>query len=85
MYSLISNRGKIAYDIQRFIVDFETEIAELPTNGAPGSTAFVIENGSRYMLNNERRWKLLPSSGTGGGGGGSIDPTATYIYDGGIV
>lgn len=83
MYSLISNRGKISYDIQRFVVDFETEIAELPTNGAPGSTAFVIENGSRYMLNNDRVWKLLPSSGASGGG--SIDPTATYIYDGGIV
>lgn len=84
MYSLISNRGKVTYNIQKFVVDFESEIANLPTDGAPGSTAFVIENGSRYMLNNSKIWQLLPSSG-GGNGGGGIDPTATYIYDGGIL
>lgn len=84
MYYLISNRGKVSYDIQRFVVDLETDITELPTDGAPGSTAFVIENGSRYMLNNERVWKLLPTA-SGSESGGTIDPTATYIYDGGIV
>lgn len=84
MYSLISNRGKVTYNIQRFVVDLETDISNLPTDGAPGSTAFVIENGSRYMLTNDKVWKLLPVSNSGSSGG-AVDPTATYIYDGGII
>ena len=83
MYSLISNRGKVGYNVQKFIVDLETEIAELPVDGAPGSFAFVIENGNRYMLTNSKEWKQLPN--TASSGGSSIDPTAVYIYDGGVI
>ena len=81
MYSLVSNRGKVGYNIQKFVVDTEIEISELPIDGAPGSIAFVIENGNKYMLTNTKEWKLLPATG----GGSSIDPTAIYIYDGGVI
>lgn len=79
MYSLISNRGKVTYNIQKFIVDLKSDLADLPIDGAPGSKALVIETGDIYILNNEKVWVLLPQAG------GGIDPTATYIYDGGII
>ena len=78
MYSLISNRGKVTYNIQKFIVDLESDLADLPIDGAPGSKALVIETGEVYILNNEKLWVLLPQNG-------GIDPSATYIYDGGII
>lgn len=84
MYSLISNKGKVNYDIKKFVIDTAAEIADLPTDGAPGSMAFAIDTGAKYMLNSEHIWKLLPAEG-GSGGGGGIDPTATYIYDGGLI
>ena len=91
MYSISANRDKIAYDVKKFVVDFETDIAELPTNCTPGSSAFVIENSSAYMLNNNRKWvKINLDTGNGGssggnGGSGDGDIIKDVIYDGGVI
>ena len=86
MYSISANRNKIAYDIKRFIVDFTSDIANLPTNCTPGSTALVLENSQRYMLNNNRNWVLIKTSGESGSGGGSGDNTEMeVVYDGGVI
>ena len=86
MYSISANRNKIAYDIKRFIVDFTSDIANLPTNCTPGSTALVLENSQRYMLNNNRNWVLIKTSGGSGSGGGSGDDTEMeVVYDGGVI
>lgn len=86
MYSISANRNKIAYDIKRFIVDFTSDIVDLPTDCAPGSTAFVIENSQRYMLNNNKNWvRVVTSGGSGGGNEGDDDIITEVIYDGGVI
>lgn len=82
MYS-ISRTGE--YEPKKFIVDLVSDVNTLPTKGIPpGSTAFVIENSTSYMLNNQRRWiKVNLSNGSGGSsGGGGYDEV---IYDGGVL
>lgn len=92
MYSISANRNKVAYDIKRFIVDLTSDIQTLPTDCSAGSTAFVVENSSRYMLNNNKQWvKIQTSSGSsgeggeGGGGGDGDDTDMEIIYDGGVI
>ena len=38
MYSLISRKGMYNKALQEYIVDFETDIAEVPTDAVAGST-----------------------------------------------
>ena len=56
MFTIIKEKGKQTNRIQEFVCDFETDINNLPINIAVGSTAFVIENSSAYMLNNSKIW-----------------------------
>ena len=56
MFTIIKERDKQTNNIQEFICDFEIDINNLPINIAAGSTAFVIENSSVYMLNNSKIW-----------------------------
>lgn len=90
MYSISANRNKIAYDVKRFVIDFTSDIPLLPKDCAAGSTAFVIENSTRYMLNNNGQWVLIRSSGgssggNGSGGEGGDDVITDVIYDGGVI
>ena len=84
MYSLISNRGIYNIALKQYIVDFETDIAEVPTDGPAGSKCFVIDNSVTYMLNHQKKWiKVnLPS---GGGGGGDTPDSSEVIYEGGTI
>lgn len=56
MFTIIKERDKQTNNIQEFICDFEIDINNLPINIAAGSTAFVIENSSAYILNNGKVW-----------------------------
>ena len=88
MYSISANRNRVAYDIKKFIVDLTSDIQTLPTDCSAGSTAFVIEKSSRYMLNNNKQWVKIQSnsgSSSGGGEGGGDDPDTEIIYDGGVI
>lgn len=83
MFSVLANRNKIAYGHKDFILDFEADLSDLPTDCEVGSTAFIIENSKTYMLNHQKQWiKVILSSGSGGGTG---DDTEEIIYNGGVV
>ena len=43
MFSIFSNSGQINYGQKQYLLDFESDIAELPANATPGDIAFVIE------------------------------------------
>ena len=54
MFTIIKEKDKQTNNIQEFVCDFEIDINNLPIDIAVGSTAFVIENSSAYMLNNSK-------------------------------
>lgn len=59
MVNYIEQSGKVQYNVVTLAVDTEADIATLSTDYAPGSTAFVIETSTAYMLNGEHIWKEL--------------------------
>ena len=59
---MIKKVGGNAYGVVEFILSSETEVDDLPKGGlvAQGSTAFVIENSSVYMYDEENDvWKAI--------------------------
>lgn len=56
MYSLISHRGIYNEAIKKYIVDHKADMSQLPTDISPGSTCFVIEDSTNYMLNHQSQW-----------------------------
>ena len=87
--SIFSNSGKEHYGIKHYVVDTEAEAIMLPTSDHPGSTAFVIENSSTYMLNNTKQWKkVFLNSGYGGGNGNTtseLNNGDTAVWDSGNI
>lgn len=59
MFSYIDQSGQTQYNVVNIVVDTETDILSLPTNVAPGSTCFVIDTSTAFMLNNQHQWKEL--------------------------
>lgn len=59
MVSLTHMSGKEVKELREFVCDTDQDIATLPTDCAPGSTAIVIENGSVYMMNSKGEWVSL--------------------------
>ncbi len=43
--------NKVLYGTVHFLCDYQSDVANLPTNRKPGSSAYVIENGNRYIFN----------------------------------
>jgi hypothetical protein len=89
MYSMTHEHNEPVYGLKRFVVDAESDIADLPTiNGiiVPGSTAFVIATSATYILNNQRVWIKIQSNSSGSGSDTSDTSTDnTYIWDGGDI
>lgn len=98
MFSIINSRKTTAYGVRQFLCDTEADVANLPSGGTPGSTAYVIASGQRYILNHTKDWVLVStassSSGNGGNGGSTTPPPSSggdstikteIIYDGGEV
>ena len=83
----VMQRGKVQYGLQRFIVDTPDDLLKLPAKTVPGSTAYVISTGDRYMHNSKNVWVKLKSKGSssGGGGGGSPVVPDDNIWDGGDI
>lgn len=76
------NTGKKPfYNMAEYLCDYQSDVANLPTNRGPGSKATVIENGNVYVLNAEHQWILQPKTG----GGDTPSPGDTVIYDGGVI
>lgn len=53
---IISN---VQYGCIEYVADSESEVDLIPTDCAPGSTIFVIENSNVYMLNTLKQWVLI--------------------------
>ena len=67
MIGVISQNGNTQYGISDFVVDNIKELNELTTkNIKMGSTAFCIENNSKYILNGENKWKIQNSNSNSG-------------------
>ena len=83
----VMQRGKVQYGLQRFIVDTPDDLLKLPTKTVPGSSAYVISTGDRYMHNSKNVWVKLKSKGSSSGGGGGGNPVVPddNIWDGGDI
>ena len=50
--------NKVLYGTVHFLCDYQSDVANLTTNRKPGSSAYVIENGNRYIFNSNHEWIL---------------------------
>lgn len=66
MYSLISQSGHVAYGLKEYVCDTVADIDLLPINDKAGSTAFVTEDSSTYILNHKGEWKKKKNFNNGG-------------------
>jgi len=55
--SIASDKGKVAYNVQEYMLDYQEDVKNLPyTDCAPCSSAYVIENGNVYIKNSKGEW-----------------------------
>lgn len=59
MFNIIKQGEHSTPYVVEYVVDTLADVANLPTNNAPGSTCIVIETSDVYMLNNKEEWKKL--------------------------
>ena len=52
-YTTLPYDDSLTHGLQRFIVDKDEDIEELPTNISVGSKAIIAESGDTYLLNNQ--------------------------------
>jgi hypothetical protein len=57
--AISASRGKQVYDLQELIFDSMEDFANLPTDIAPGSTAFCVAESKSFMLNTKKVWVEL--------------------------
>lgn len=80
MITVGTNRSnKPFYNMAEFLCDYESDIADLPKNRGPGSTARVVETGNIYILNNNHEWVKQPKNS--GGGGSSSEGEIIVLND----
>jgi hypothetical protein len=53
-----NNIRKTFYNMAEFLCDYQSDVADLPTDCGVGSKAFVIENSNVYILNGSKIWIL---------------------------
>jgi hypothetical protein len=81
-----NNIRKTFYNMAEFLCDYQSDVADLPTDCGVGSKATVIENSNVYILNGAKLWILQSSGNTSGGnssGGNTPNTGDTIIYEGG--
>lgn len=81
-YRISKQSGKTTYNLKEFTVDVESDISKINKSQlAVGSTVFVIDTSTSYMLNSKREWVEVDL-----GGGNKNNPDKYHIiYDGGVV
>lgn len=55
----ISQSGHIQYGVSEFIIDTDTDLADLPIDITKGSSALSLSSGNVYFLNGNREWVLV--------------------------
>lgn len=84
MAFIAANGGKTAYGVKKFFLDTAEDLMQLNTaNLYPGSTAFIINTSTTYMLNNKKVWVKVDLGSGGSSGDGDLPDHV--IYDGGVV
>lgn len=56
MINIMSQSGKTTAYLKELIADTTTDILNLPTDIAPGSTAYCVETGAAYILGGDKKW-----------------------------
>ena len=56
MYSIKQQGDTVQNGIMEAVVDYRTDIQELPTKWSIGSTCLVIEDSSIWILGNDKTW-----------------------------
>lgn len=66
MHNLIQQGDSVQAYVNKYIADYRDDIAKLPTSCAGGSTCFVIEDSSKWVLSQStKKWTELPKAGQG--------------------
>lgn len=73
-----NNIRKTFYNMAEFLCDYQSDVADLPTDCGVGSKAFVIENSNVYILNGSKIWILQSTTGNESSSSGENNS-----YDGG--
>ena len=75
MIQLTSANGEVAYGVNEYIIDTDTELANIPKSAEAGSTAYSVSSGSTFIKGNDGNWSVKnagASSGDGDQGGSTI-------------
>ena len=60
MINVIKQSGKDTAYVNEYVADKETELADIDISDCvQGSTCFVIENSSVYMLDSNKVWRAI--------------------------
>lgn len=65
MYSIVKQGDSVQSYVNQVIADNADDVQKLPKSYAPGSSCFVIEDCSRWVLGVDNTWHKLPSSNCG--------------------
>lgn len=58
-YRVSKTSNEISSDIIEIVADARNEVETIPTTYGSGSTIFVIEDSSVWMLGNDKHWHEL--------------------------
>ncbi len=71
------------YGVKHYHADSYADLADIDlSTTAMGSTVFVIDTSTYYMLNGDKQWVVVTLDNSGGSGGGTPNHV---IYEGGGV
>ena len=70
---------------EHYVCDTTEDVAFLPTDSVIGSTAFVIENSTRWMINSRGEWVQILVGEEGGGGGSTSGAPLLFRMNGGVL
>lgn len=60
MINVIKQSGKDAAYVMEYVADTEADLTDIDTNDCvQGSTCFIIENSSVYMLDSNKVWQAI--------------------------
>lgn len=58
-YSIMKQNDNTSPYVTEFVVDTVSDLSDLPTSVAPGSTCLIANSSQVYVLNNAREWVEL--------------------------
>ena len=58
-YTSYQNSDNIVPYYQALVADTESDVADLPTDCAPGSTCLVVGGSSLWIFGNDNEWHKL--------------------------